>query len=240
MAVTGPAGAASPSFLPRIPSAPQRCSGPFAGSGVGLRAARPSQYSLSLACLRRSTTKPVAKSLCPNRWPGTRTECVSLFFKASWAPDTCRGEASRKPFSPPERPSSTSWCRSDVGIGTTSPLRNLRPDLGGRKQCWPRGKEKTNVLNIYLHACVVWPGAGVRVGRGETGVKGEAEGTCPALPLTACWRKPLDPVWSQWTCCWAGAGSPCVGMSTLPLEQPGCFWIPETLPSAHPRNGRAN
>lgn len=32
-----------------------------------------------------------------------------------------------------------------------------------------------------------------------------------------------------------------VKMSTLPLEQPGCFWIPGfALPEAHPRNTRVN
>lgn len=67
--------------------------------------------------LLRSTTKPAARSPCPRESRGTRTKYMSSSSKASWVCGSCRGEASRRLSCPPERPSSTSWCRTDCRGG---------------------------------------------------------------------------------------------------------------------------
>lgn len=79
------AGAAFASFLPHVPF-PTDESAPFTRRGVRIRL--PALRTSLIVCpgflLLRSTTKPVAKSLCPSKSPRTRIKSMNLFSKASW------------------------------------------------------------------------------------------------------------------------------------------------------------
>ena len=135
-----------------LPAFPHRCCRlQEAGVGLGppatLRTAP--HVSVSVLLPPRSTTKPAAKSPCPKESRRTRTRSMNLSSKASWVSSSCRGEASRRLSCPPERPSSTFWCRTDYRRAASEEGGGLLPTAAGEEGlgvCWPRAGEATDVL----------------------------------------------------------------------------------------------
>lgn len=99
---------------------------------------------------------------------------MNLFSKASWVPGSCRGEASRRPSSPPGLLSSASWCKSDGGAcGYHRGFSSRLPSLGEGTDSAGLGEGETTVSSRQLG------GAGSR----------EEEQTGAQCPSSPAWER---------------------------------------------------